>query len=72
MRSGFTTGLFNQRGAHFFTAGEEERDLAKLNYKKAEALNENGYTRFAAAMYEFAKRYEQQAQREARRRPYED
>ena len=72
MRSGFTSGLYNQRGAHMFTAGEEERDLARLNYKKAEALNEKGYTRFAAAMREFAKRYEQQAQREARRQPFED
>ena len=72
MRSGFTTALFNSRGVHTFTAGKEESELAELNRKKADALDERGYTRFAAAMREFAMRYEREAQREAERDPFED
>ncbi|MDE3256337.1 MAG: hypothetical protein OYM47_00675 [Gemmatimonadota bacterium] len=71
MRSGFTTELFNQRGAHWFTAGREERELAQLNREKAEALEERRYSRFATAMRRFAERYEQQADRELRRSEFE-
>lgn len=72
MRSGFTTQLFNDRGVFTFTHGEEERKLANENRKKAEALDSKGYTRFATAMREFADRYERQAEREAKRDPFED
>lgn len=72
MRSGFTTQLFNDRGVHGFTHGEEERKLANENREKAEALDSKGYTRFATAMREFAEQYERQAEREAKRNPFED
>ncbi len=72
MRSGFTTQLFNDRGVYGFTHGEEERKLASENRKKAEALDSKGYTRFATAMREFAEQYERQAEREAKRDPFED
>ncbi|WP_300319587.1 hypothetical protein [Idiomarina sp.] len=72
MRSGFTTQLFNDRGVHGFTHGREERELARENLEKAESLDSKGYTRFATAMREFAAEYERQAEREAKRDPYED
>lgn len=72
MRSGFTTQLFNDRGVHGFTHGQEERRLASDNREKAEQLDCKGYTRFATAMREFAEQYERQAEREAKRDPYED
>lgn len=72
MRSGFTTQLFNDRGVHGFTHGQEERKLASDNRIKAEALESKGYTRFATAMREFAEQYEREAEREAKRDPFND
>lgn len=72
MRSGFTSQLFNDRGVHGFTHGQEERRLASENKKKAEDLDAKGYTRFATAMREFAEQYERQAELEEKRNPFED
>ena len=72
MRSAFTTQLFNNRGIYEYSAGENERKLAKENREFADALDEKGYSRFATAMREFAKSYERQARREAKRNPFED
>lgn len=72
MRSGFTSQLFNGRGVFTFTHGQEERQLAGENRRKAEELDAKGYTRFATAMREFAERYERQAQLEEKRNPFED
>ncbi len=72
MRSGFTTQLFNNRGVYRLTHGQEERELASDNRKRAEALDSKGYTRFATAMREFAERYEREAEREAKRDLSED
>jgi hypothetical protein len=72
MRSGFTTQLFNDRGVYGFTHGQEERKLASKNGEKAESLDSKGYTRFATAMREFAEQYKRQAEREAKRDPFED
>lgn len=69
MRSGFTTQLFNNRGFYLLTCGQEERKLASENREKAEALDSKGYTRFAAAMREYAGQYERNAEREAKRTP---
>ncbi|TOM86241.1 hypothetical protein CGH68_20080, partial [Vibrio parahaemolyticus] len=71
MRSGFTNQLFNDRGVYGFTHGQEERNLARGYRDKAEALDANGYTRFAAEMREFAERYERQAEQDEKRNPYE-
>lgn len=72
MRSGFTTQLFNDRGVHRFTAGEEERELALLYRKRSEELEANGYSRFATAMRRLAEGYESQATRESKRDPFYD
>lgn len=72
MRSGFTIELFNQRGAHWFTAGKEELELAQCNRNKAETLEAKGFVRFAAAMRELASDYEREAEREANRDLYDD
>lgn len=71
MRSGFTTELFNQRGTFTYTAGEDERKLARTNREKAESLEAKGCSRFATAMREFAESYEREAKREASRDPNE-
>ena len=69
MRSGFTCQIFNQRGAHWFSAGEEERSLAQLNREKAEALDKEAYSRFATALRKVADIYDQDAERESKRDP---
>lgn len=72
MRFGFTEQLFNGRGVHGFTNGQEERELASENREKAEALDSNSFTRFATEMREFANQYDRQAEHEATHNPYED
>jgi hypothetical protein len=72
MRSGFTIELFNQRGVHGFTAGKEEKTIAERLNTKADALENNGYHRFASAIRELAKQYLRDAEREAKREPFDD
>jgi hypothetical protein len=72
IRSGFTTELYNQRGIHGFTYGREERELAKKNREKAEALDTRGFTRFATAMREFAEQYNREAERAEKRDLFEE
>ena len=72
MRSGFTTKLFNERGAYHVTHGQEERRLASENREKAEALDSKSYTRFATTMRQFAEQYDRDAEREAMYDPFED
>jgi hypothetical protein len=72
MRSGFTCELFNKRGVHGFTSGNEERELAEAYYKKAEALEERSYHRIATAIRELAKSYERDADREGKRNSFKE
>ncbi|WP_198400666.1 hypothetical protein [Campylobacter showae] len=72
IRSEFTLALFNRRGMHTFTYGWEERELAKKNQEKAEALDAEGFTRFAAAMRKFAEQYTKEAEMEEKRDIYEE
>ena len=72
MRDGFTTKLFNQRGVHGFSAGKNELKIANFNHERADALDLNGYSRFATTMRDFAKRYKRDAARDAARDPYGD
>ena len=72
IRSEFTLALFNRRGMHTFTYGREERELAKKNQEKAEALDAEGFTRFAAAMRKFAEQYTKEAEMEEKRDIYEE
>jgi adenylosuccinate synthase len=70
MRSGFICELFNQRGVHGFSSGEEEKKLATDFHKKADSLEDRGYQRIATAVRGIAKSYEQDAERESKRNPY--
>lgn len=72
IRSEFTLALFNRRGMHTFTYGREERELAKKNQEKAEALDAEGFTRFAAAMRKFAEQYTKEAEVEEKRDIYDE
>jgi hypothetical protein len=72
MRSGFACELFNMRGVHGFTAGKEELEFADRYHKHADALEQQGFHRFATAMREFAKSYEREAARESKRDPFGD
>ncbi|MDD4964071.1 MAG: hypothetical protein PHI11_09160 [Gallionella sp.] len=67
MRSAFTSGLFNKRGVHGFSAGKEEQMIA-INYReKANALADNGFHRVADAVRKLAQNYENDAIRESER-----
>lgn len=72
LRSGFTNKLFNRRGVHGYTAGKAELDLAAQFHERAEALDAIGLQRIAAVVRDFAKSYEQDAEREAKRDPFKD
>lgn len=67
MRSAFTTGLFNRRGVHGFSAGKEEKQIAANYRDKASLLAKNGFHRLADAIRELAEGYERQAARESER-----
>ena len=69
MRSGFTIALLNQRGVHGYSRGREEQKLSQRAHEKAEALENEGFFRFAAEMHNHAKMYEREAQRESKRDP---
>jgi len=72
MREGFRVELFNSRGVHGFTAGREERELAKKYRKQADEVETQGYHRLANTLRELASSYERDAEREASRDPFED
>jgi hypothetical protein len=72
MRSGFTCELFNMRGVRGFTAGKEELEFADRYHEQADALEQQGFHRFATAMREFAKSYQREAERESKRDPFGD
>ena len=72
IRSGFSTGLFNQRGFHKYTHGVEERKIAKGYQEKAEALDLSGFTRLATTVRELGVQYEREAERAEKRDPFDD
>jgi hypothetical protein len=72
MREGFTTELFNSRGAHWFSAGKEEQEIATKYRGKADAVDARGYPRLAAALRELAATYERYAERVRLQDPYGD
>ncbi|HBG05250.1 MAG: hypothetical protein A2075_20955 [Geobacteraceae bacterium GWC2_58_44] len=72
MRAGFTCQLSNMRGVFTFTSGRDERKIAARYQDQAEELEKYGYHRFATAMRGLAKSYEQQADRESNRKPFDD
>jgi hypothetical protein len=72
MRTGFTTSLFNARGTFWFTSGAAERELAEGYEAKAQAVEGAGFVRLAAAVRRLADSYTSEAERQARRDPYDD
>lgn len=72
MRDGFRTELFNARGVHGFTAGQEERHLAAKYRSQADAVEAGGFHRLAGTLRELAVSYERDAERESSRDPFDD
>jgi len=64
VRGGFSTEVFNSRGAHYVDpTGKPERDLAAKYRADAEAVELAGYHRLADVLRGVANSYEQQAER---------
>ena len=72
MRRALTTGLFNKRGVHGFSHGEEEKQIAADYRQKAKALSDSGFHRLADVVRGLAEGYEQDAERESRRDIFDD
>jgi hypothetical protein len=71
MRLGYRVELFNKRGTFTWTAGEDEKRLAKEYREKAAAVDREGYFRLAACLRDLAASYEHDADREASRDPFD-
>ena len=64
MREGYSTGIFNSRGAHMVDpTGKPERELAEQWRKKAEDVENAGYQRFATTLRRLAEGYDREAER---------
>lgn len=64
MRSGFSTGLFNARGAHWVDpTGKPELELAAKYKAQADAVETAGYHRLAATMRDLSASYARDADR---------
>ena len=64
MRSGFSTEVYNSRGAHWVDpAGKPERDLADQYRQKADLIENAGFQRFAVTLRKLAESYDRDAER---------
>lgn len=64
MRNGFSTEVYNSRGAHFVDpTGKPELELAEEYRQKAEQVENSGYQRFAVMLRSLSEIYEREAQR---------
>jgi hypothetical protein len=72
MRRAFKTGLFNKRGVHGFSHGEQEKEIAASYRLRAKALSKNGFHRVADIVRTLAEEYERDAERESRRDIFDD
>jgi hypothetical protein len=70
MRRGFTTGLFNLRGVHGYTHGQEELKLANTYSEFAIKFDLAGFVQIAAALRGIAEGYKRESEREAKTNPY--
>ena len=62
MRRGFRTEVFNSRGVHWVDpSGSQEQNLAIKWRKKAEAIENEGFARFAVTLRELAESYDREA-----------
>lgn len=73
MRNGFSTALYNSRGAHRVDPeGRAEREFATKYRNQAEQLESHGYHRLASSLRELAVSYERDAERLASRDLFDD
>ena len=62
MRDGFKIGISNSRDFHVVDGtGNEERELAEENRRKADEIENAGYHRLAQTFRELAKRYDDES-----------
>jgi hypothetical protein len=69
MRRGFTTGLFNLRGVHGYSAGKEEMELATRFHDYAEKFEQAGFINIAATLRGLSESYKREAEYEAKHNP---
>jgi hypothetical protein len=72
MRDGFRTALFNSRGVHSFSHGEQELDLSAKYKAQADEVEAKGFHRFAVTLRELATSYVHDAEREQSRNPFDE
>jgi hypothetical protein len=64
MRSGYSTGIYNSRGAHLVDpTGKQEIELSEQFFSKAEDVENAGFQRFAVTLRGLADDYEREAGR---------
>ena len=64
MREGFSSEVFNSRGAYFVDpSGEPEKKLAELWRERADEVDKRGFSYFATLLRELAKSYDREAER---------
>jgi hypothetical protein len=71
-RDGFISELFNSRGVHNFSAGEEERQLAAKYRSQASDVDSRGFHRLASSLRALADSYDRDAERQAAVDLYDD
>lgn len=71
VRRGMTTELFNSRGVHGSSAGKEEEEIARKYRHYAARYDEKRLPRIATSLRELAETYARDAEREAKRDPYQ-
>ena len=69
MRRGFSTGLFNLRGVHGYSAGKEEMELATRFHDYAEKFEQAGFINIAATLRGLSESYKREAEYEAKHNP---
>ncbi len=64
IRRGYTSEVYNARGVYTVDpSGRQEREIAEQWRKKAEALEEKGFIRFATSLRDLAKSFDRDAER---------
>lgn len=71
MRTGFRLALFNERGVHGFTHGNEEFGIAQKYRNYAVRYDAAKFTLIAATLRSLAESYERDAERESKRNPFQ-
>ncbi len=73
MRSGYSSGAYNARGAHWVDpTGKPELELAEEYHQKAEDVENAGFQRFAVTLRNLAKGYEKESERVRREHETEE